>query len=147
MRSEILIQRWFNEVWNEGLDATVDELFAPDCVAHGLEEGFTVIGPEGFKEFLRKMRDAFPDVRIRVEETICEGDRVATRVLLEGTHLGDTLGIPRTGRRVSIQGMVMIRIAEGQIVEAWNDWDQLGMWRQLGVAAWLDNSGSSTCSK
>ena len=129
-----LVHRWFDEVWNQGREETVDELSAPGVIGHGLGEGGAdVRSPAAFKVFLRNMRSAFPDVQIRVEDTIIQGDKIAGRVVLEGTHRGDGLGLAPTNRRVSITGIVIFRIANGQITEAWNNWDQLGLLQQLGA--------------
>ncbi len=128
-----IIHRWFDEVWNRGLESTVDELFATGAIAHGLGEGQDVRGPAGFKVFLRNMRSALPDVHIQVEDTIVCGDKAAARVLLEGTNLGEGLGMAPTGRRISVTGIVIVRVTGGQIAEGWNNWDQLGLLRQLGA--------------
>ncbi len=129
-----LVHRWFDEVWNQGREETVDELFAPDGIGHGLGEGNAdVRSPVGFKIFLRSMRSALPDVHIRIEDTVVDASKAAVRIVLEGTHLGEGLGLPPTGQRVSISGIVIVRIAGGQIAEGWNSWDQLGLLRQLGA--------------
>lgn len=129
-----IVHRWFEEVWNQGREETVDELFAPDGVAHGLGEGTAdVRGPAGFKVFLRNMRSAFPDVHLRIEDTIVDGGKAVVRFAFEGTHLGEGLGVPASGRRVSVAGIVIVRVAGDQIAEGWNSWDQLGLLRQLGA--------------
>ncbi len=129
-----IVRRWFEEVWNQGREETVDELFAPDGIGHGLGEGTAdVRGPADFKIFLRNMRSAFPDAHIRIEDTIVERDRAVVRVVLEGTHLGEGLGLPPTRRRVSVTGIVILKVTGGQIAEGWNSWDQLGLLRQLGA--------------
>ena len=128
-----LVHRWFDEVWNQGREETVDELFGAGAIGHGLGEGADVCGPAGFKVFLRNMRSALPDVQIHIEDTIVDGAKAVVRVVLEGTHLGEGLGLPPTGRRVSLTGIVIVRVAGGQIAEAWNSWDQLGLLRQLGA--------------
>jgi steroid delta-isomerase-like uncharacterized protein len=134
MDLDSIIHRWFEEVWNQGREETVDELFAADTIAHGLgEENAASSGPEGFKAFLRNMRSAFPDVRIVVEDTVVQGDKVAARVLLQATHGGEGLGLKPTNRRVSVSGIIMARIVNGKVVESWNSWDQLGLLRQLGA--------------
>ena len=79
------------------------------------------------------LRGAFPDLRISIEDTITDGDKALVRAVLEGTHKGSELGVPPTGRRMRVQGMVLVRIANGQIVEGWNSWDQLGLLRQTGA--------------
>jgi steroid delta-isomerase-like uncharacterized protein len=127
-------RRWFEEVWNQGRETTIDELFAANGVAHGLGDSEAdVHGPAEFKPFLANMRAGIPDARVRVEDILAEDDRVAIRVTLEGTHTGDGLGVPPTGRRVSIQGIIIARMANGQMVEAWNSYDQLGLLRQIGA--------------
>lgn len=90
-----LLHRWFNEVWNEGREETVDELFARTAIGHGLGESETDIrGPEEFKIFLRNMRNAMPDVRIRIEDILAHGEKAAVRIELTGTHRGEGLGVP-----------------------------------------------------
>ena len=129
-----LLARWFEEVWNEGREETVDELMAPNAVAVGLGEmDQEVHGPSEFKIFLRNMRQALPDVRIDMEDTTAEQDKISARVVLKGTHRGKGLGVPPTGNAVQIRGIVMVRIAGGKIVEGWNSWDQLGLLRQIGA--------------
>jgi steroid delta-isomerase-like uncharacterized protein len=131
-----LVHRWFEEVWNQGREETVDELLAPDGIIHGLGEGsIDVRGPAGFKVFLRNMRSAFPDVHIDIEDTIVQGGKAVVRVVLEGKHLGDGLGLPPTGQGVSIAGIVIVRVSGDQIAEGWNSWDQLGLLRMLGAIA------------
>jgi steroid delta-isomerase-like uncharacterized protein len=134
MDAKAVIYRWFEEVWNQGREATIDELFAPDAIAHGLgEAGNEVRGPAGFKLFYRNMRTTFPDLRVRIDDAIAEGPTVVVRVTLEGTHLGDGFGVKATGKRVRVEGIVIARIDQGRIVEGWNSWDQLGLLQQLGA--------------
>jgi len=129
-----LIHRWFEEVWNQGRESTIDELFAERGIAHGIGETEAPLhGPSEFKPFVRNLRGSFPDVRISVEDTVAEGDKVTVRVRLEGTHKGPGLGVPPTGQRVRIAGIIIVRISKGQIVEGWNSWDQLGLLRQIGA--------------
>ncbi len=129
-----LVHRWFDEVWNQGREATIDELFAPHGVATGLgESDKPVRGPAEFKTFFFNFRTSFPDMHITIDDTVEEGDKVAVRAKIEGTHLGNGIGVPPSGRRMSITGIFIIRFANGKIVEGFNSWDQLGMLRQIGV--------------
>ena len=129
-----LVYRWFEEVWNQGLEKTIDELFSPVGIAHGLSDtDMDVQGPAQFKPFVRNLRGSLPDIRITVEDTVAQDDKVMARVVVEGTHTGDGLGVPPSGRRVRIAGIVLVRISGGQIVEGWNSWDQLGLLRQVGA--------------
>ena len=129
--NKALIERWFEEVWNQGRGDAIDEMFAANGVAHGL--GPDVRGPDGFKAFHAAFRGAFPDVRVSVDELIAEGDKVAYRLTASGTHRGDGLGFAATGRPVRFMVMGSARIVDGRIVEGWNVLDQLGMMTQLGV--------------
>ena len=127
-----VVLRWFDEVWNKGDIAVIDELFSADGIAHGLgEPGREVRGAEAFKPFVQRLRAAFPDLKITVDDTIEQGDKVAARFSAIMTHEGGDLGIPATGRTVQVQGISFSRIHNGQIVEGWNNWDIHGMMQQL----------------
>src|SRR5215204_4698314 len=84
--NKALIRRWFEEVWNNGREDAIDEMFAAEGIAHGLvEEGDkTMRGPAGFKPFFQKFRSAFPDIEVVVEDTIAEGDKVVARCVVRG---------------------------------------------------------------
>jgi steroid delta-isomerase-like uncharacterized protein len=133
--NDALIRRWFEEVWNKGRAEAIEEMFAPDGVAHGLadESGQELRGPTGFKPFFHRFRDAFPDVEVVVEQTVSEGDLVAARCTVRGRHHGDTLGFAATERPVEFTGMTIGRIRDGKIVEAWNNFDFMTMFQQLGA--------------
>jgi len=129
--NKALVRRWFDEVWNQGSADAIDDLFAADGVAHGLGEDLH--GPGGFKPFQAAFRNAFPDLRIEVGRMVAEGDMVAYDWTATGTHHGHLMGMAPTGRGASIGGMSIVRIRNGQIAEAWNVFDQLGMFQQLGA--------------
>ncbi|HJX82824.1 MAG TPA: ester cyclase [Candidatus Angelobacter sp.] len=132
--NKAIIHRWFEEVWNQGREETIDELLTPDATIFGLGESDTVVhGPAEFKPFSRNLRSAFPDLHIRIEDTIAEGSRVVVRVVLEGTHNGNGIGIPPTGRRVQVGGLVVVEVADGKLIAGWNIWDQQGLLRQIGA--------------
>jgi steroid delta-isomerase-like uncharacterized protein len=130
-----LAHEWYARVWNEGSEEAVDALFAADGIAHGIfdNEGNELRGPAGFKPFLRTFKGAFPDLKVAIEDTICEGDKVVVRYVARGTHDGDALGIAATGRPIEITGMAIVRVANGQIAEAWNNFDMQGLNTQLGL--------------
>ena len=133
-QNKAVVRRWFEEVWNQGREATIDELFPAEGVAHGLGDSEAdARGPAEFKPFVANIRGSIPDAHIHVDDILAEGDSVAVRITLEGTHSGGGLGVPPTERKVSIQGIIIMRIVHGQIVEAWNSYDQLGLLRQIGV--------------
>jgi steroid delta-isomerase-like uncharacterized protein len=129
------IRRWFEEVWNKGREEAIDEMFAEDGIAHGLadETGATLRGPSGFKPFFQSFRGAFPDIKVIVEDTIVEGDKVAARCRLHATHAGAGLGFAATQKPMDITGIAIVRVRDGKIVEAWNNFDFMGMYQQLGT--------------
>ena len=126
-----LVKRWFDEVWTQGKAASIEELMSPGCVVHGLAAG--TLDKAGFKQFHAAYRNAFPDVRITVDQAVSEGDMVAVRWSGTGTHKGDGLGFPATNKRVEFTGMTFVRVQDGKLVEGWNNFDQLAMFTQLGI--------------
>jgi steroid delta-isomerase-like uncharacterized protein len=130
-----LIRRWFEEVWNKGREEAIDELFGEEGVAHGLadEAGEPLRGPSGFKPFFRRFREAFPGIEVVVEDTVSEGDKVAARCTVRGRHGGDTLGFTATERPVEFTGIAIVRVSGGKIAEAWNNFDFMSMFQQLGA--------------
>jgi len=110
-----------------------DELYAPNYVAYGgPADPEDIRGPEGVKEQASMYRNAFPDVRLIIEDQVAEGDKVATRYTASGTHRGELMGIAPTGNRVEIKGISITRIEDGKIVEDWEIFDAMGMMQQLG---------------
>jgi steroid delta-isomerase-like uncharacterized protein len=132
--NKALVRRWFEEVWNQGRSEVIDELMAPEAIAHGLvdEKGAELRGPAGFKPFHQRLRGAFPDMVITVEDLIAEDDKVAARCRVRGTHLGDHLGMPATRRPIEMSGIAILRIKNSRLVEAWNNFDFLALQQQIG---------------
>ena len=128
---EAVARTWFEEVWNQGSEQAIDRLMAPDAVFHGLP--VPVVGPAQFKPFHRSYRNAFPDIHIEIDDLVCHGDRVALKCTVTGTHRGDGLGIAATNRPVTITGMGLARIENGRIVEAFNTFDFLSLYQQVGL--------------
>jgi steroid delta-isomerase-like uncharacterized protein len=129
------IRRWFEEVWNKGREEAIDEMLAEEGVVHGLgdEPGHVIHGASGFKPFFHSFRGAFPDLKVVVEDTVSEGDKVAARCSASAKHTGHTLGFAATHRPVEFHGISIVRIRDGKIVEAWNNFDFMSMFRQLGA--------------
>jgi steroid delta-isomerase-like uncharacterized protein len=122
------------EIFGSGdLDA-LDELISADAVDHDTQNpNRDVHGPEGSKRTISMYRAAFPDLRMVVEDQIAEGDKVVTRWTAIGTHEGDLPGLPASGNKSTVTGIGIDRFEDGKIVEAWNNWDTLGMLQQLGA--------------
>ena len=133
--NKALVRRWFEEVWNRGRSDAIDEMLASDGIVHGLSESVEDVlrGPEDFRPFHATFRGAFPDIEVDVEEMIAEGDLVAARCVVRGRHTGDNLGVPASNTAVNFTGMVIVRLKDSKIVEAWNNFDFLQMNKQIGL--------------
>jgi steroid delta-isomerase-like uncharacterized protein len=133
--NKALIRRWFEEVWNQGRADSIPKLFAENGIAHGLSDDAQnpLRGPAGFLPFHAQFRSAFPNIEVIVEDQVAERDLVATRCTVRGKHTGDALGIAATHSAVDFSGMTITRIADGKIIEAWNNFDFMRMYRQLGT--------------
>lgn len=129
--NEALARRFPEEVAATGDVDLIDEICAEDVADHSpLGE---VRGREELKAQMRRIRAAFSDFTATVEDTVSEGDTVAMRVTLRGTHDGEFMGVEPTDNRFEVQNMLFTRIEDGRIVERWVAPDMLGMFRQLGI--------------
>jgi steroid delta-isomerase-like uncharacterized protein len=127
------IMRQFWAVWEQGNVDLLDELLAPEYVNHTLAAPDLPPGPEGVKEVVSMFHSAMPDLKIVVEDMVAEGDKVATRYALEGTHRDELFGAAPTGERLSIKSITLERVSGGKIREHWRVTDEMGMMRQLGI--------------
>ena len=105
---------------------------SPDFVDHTFPPGFPR-GVEGYRRLAAMFHGAFPDLRVEVEQLVAEGDRVADRVVVTGTQQGEFIGIPPTGKRITLTSTNINRLAGGKIAEHWGDPDNLGLLQQLGA--------------
>lgn len=129
-----LIRRWFEEVWNQGREETIDELCSKEAVGHGqTHDGTDIVGPDTFKRFWHSFRSAFSAIHVEIHQTIEQGDTVLARWSISMAHTGPFLGMPATGKTIGATGMSVQRFADGRIVEAWDNWDQLSLMVQLGA--------------
>ena len=129
--NKALIRRFFEEVVNRGELDAMDRFLAPEFISHEELPPGIPSGREGAKQLFSMLRSAFPDLRATTEDEIAEGDKVVARVTFSGTHQGDFMGVPATGRRVAYAVIDILRIAEGQVVEHWAVADMLGLMQQL----------------
>jgi steroid delta-isomerase-like uncharacterized protein len=128
-----LLRRWFEVVWNERREDLMEELAAPDVLVHGSSGPKDLLRGLGvFREMYRKLLGTFPDIRFTVEEAIGEGDVAAVRWTARMTHTGDDLGFPATQKTLEITGMTFARFKDGKTVEAWDNWDMLGLMNAIG---------------
>jgi steroid delta-isomerase-like uncharacterized protein len=135
-QNKAVVRKWFEDVISRGKVEYVDTI-CQQCVP-----SFVVIkgvadpppqGLEGVKDLIRAFRDAFPDLKISVEDQIAEDDKVVSQLTVRGTHLGNFMGAPATGRQVEVSGISIWRVADGKLIDETVNWDTLRMLQQLGV--------------
>jgi steroid delta-isomerase-like uncharacterized protein len=128
---ETVMRRWFEEVWNQRRESAMDDLMAPDALAHGLGQE-PLRGTAAFKPFFRAFCQAFPDLHIDVLRSLTDGELVVCHFQATGRHTGDGIGGAPTNQPVSFQGMAILQVQRGQIVQGWNCIDFLTMYQQVG---------------
>jgi predicted ester cyclase len=130
--TKAIVRRVLEEAINQGKLDVVDELVEP---LHGkqVHRGQRQASLERVKQAIRMFRSAFPDLSITIDDQIVKGNKVVTRWTAHGTHLGDLMGIPSTGRDVTVTGIAIGKIAANKLVGYWGNFDALGLIQQLGV--------------
>jgi steroid delta-isomerase-like uncharacterized protein len=130
--NKAIARQFLDELWNQGDFETLDDLLASDYDGHSSTE---INGPQGAKQFIPRVHSAFPDLHFEVQDQVAEGDKVATRWVMYGTHKGEFQGIPASGARLEMTGITIFRIANGKLIEGWTSEDTLGMMQQLGAVS------------
>jgi steroid delta-isomerase-like uncharacterized protein len=125
-------RRTYEEIFNQGRLDVADEVIAPDCIDREEHPG-NVPGPESVRTVAAMLRTAFPDLHFTIEELIAEGDLVAGRLTMRGTHDGPLMGMPPTGRQVRQAHMHFVRFRDGKAIEHWGVRDDVGLMKQLGL--------------
>ena len=128
--NKAIIRHYLEEAWNKKNLAVVDEFIAPDLIQHIRN---VPPGREGIKQFFHLIYSAFPDAHFSVEDMVAEGDKVTWRFTVRATHAGSFRGLPPTGKPITLTGIAITRMRDGQMAENWNQTDDLGMLQQLGV--------------
>jgi len=126
-----LVERFFEEVWNKGNLELVDELFSPDFEEHNAPPG-VARGHKGYKASVNQFRSAFPDIQFSLDQVLAEDTRVALRLTGRGTHKGNFMGIPPSGKQVTFGGMTFIHTKDGKFTDRWGISDMPGLLMQLG---------------
>jgi steroid delta-isomerase-like uncharacterized protein len=131
--NKAIFRRYVEEVGNEGNLDLVEEIF-DRYLSHQPDGHAEERGPQDVKRFIGEFHQAFPDFHTTIEDQIAEGDKVVTRWTMRGTHQGEFRGIAPTGGQIKVTGIGIFRFSEeGKVVESWDNFDQLGMMRQLGA--------------
>ncbi|MFO1371491.1 MAG: ester cyclase [Candidatus Competibacteraceae bacterium] len=131
-QNKAIVRRAIEEGWNPANLVVIDELYAADFIFHQ-ESGEAMRGLGSFKTWIATIHSALPDIRYRIEAMYAEGDKVATRYTVRGTHQGDFRGLPATGKTLDLTGHLIHRVVDGKKTEGWGIWDTLGLLTQLGV--------------
>ena len=137
--NKAVVQRFRDALDAGDLDGAM-AVFAPNAVVH-MSSAPEPLSMEGFKQLGELLLSAFAGGRSTVEDMIAEGDKVVSRLTFRGTHTGDMMGIPPTGKSVMISEIIIDRLANGKIVESWRLFDQMAMMQQLGLIPAPDQAG------
>ena len=137
--NKAVVQR-FREALDAGdLDGAF-AVFAPNAIVH-MGSAPEPLSMEGFKQMGQLLLSAFTGSTSTVEDMIAEGDKVVSQITFRGSHTGDLMGIPPTGKSVAMSEIIIDRVADGQIVESWRLLDQMAMMQQLGLIPAPDQAG------
>lgn len=130
--NKAILKRIFDEIWSKGNLDLIPELISPEYV-NRTPQG-DIKGVEGYKERIKTARAAFPDLHMNIDFIIGEGDYLASQVTMTGTHQGEYMGIPATGKKVTYQHALFTHIKDGKSAEAVPFGNALSMYQQLGVS-------------
>jgi steroid delta-isomerase-like uncharacterized protein len=126
--------RQFFDVFSTGDVDQLDDIMADDAIDHDAYNPFASEGRDGAKKVIAMYREAFPDLVMKVDDQIAEGDMVATRWHAEGTHQGELMGHAGTGNRATTHGIAFDRFEGGKVVEGWVQWDVMHLMQVIGAA-------------
>lgn len=128
-----LVNRYVEEVWNEGNLDALDDLLAEEYVNDSFPPG-TPPGQSGLEQTISMVRGGFPDLTLTPDDTVAEDDKVVQRWTGRGTHTGELMGVPPSGKEVSYQGISIYHVKDGKIAQDWTNVDLMGIMQQIGAA-------------
>ena len=131
--NKVLVRRFIDEVFIKGNPDAVDKLVTTDFTPHSW--GKMPSGIEPLKQAIRRVHAGLTDASFKIEDMIAEEDRIAVRVTAHGTHTGEFMGMPATGKAYTISETHIFHVRDGKIAEHWRDADMLGMMQQLGASS------------
>jgi steroid delta-isomerase-like uncharacterized protein len=130
--NKAIVRRLYEEVWNKRRLEVVDELISPSHALNDPIVSGSQTGPELYKRRVGELTNSFPDLRFTIEDMIAEKGKVVASWTFSGTHKGEFMDIPASGRKVSVEGITIHHITNGKILDSYARWDALGLMRQLG---------------
>ena len=141
MTNTDVVTQWFEQVWNQKKASAIPELLSDTCIAHGLtdENGNELTGVAPFTQFYNKFVASFPDASVKILHTATEGDKVATLTEFTMPHTGKSFeinaskSITPSGKPLKMVGVAFTIVRDGKIQEAWNCYDFLGFFTQMGA--------------
>ncbi len=122
-------RRWFDEVWNNGRREAIAEMLLPEAVLH--EAGVDSAGAEGFYPHYDRLRTAFSEIHFEVDDSLASEDTICVRWVFTGKHTGEGLGVSPSGVAINVTGITIMRVANGMLMEGWQNWDMLGLMQQI----------------
>jgi steroid delta-isomerase-like uncharacterized protein len=133
MENKTIVHRLYEEVWNERKLEVVDQLISPSHALQDTVLSGSQVGPELYKRRVVEFTTGFPDICFTIEDTIAEKEKIVVSWIFSGTHQGEFMEIPATGRKISVEGITIHHIRNGKILDSCARWDTLGLMRQLGA--------------
>ncbi len=130
--NKAIVRRLYEEVWNKRRLEVVDELISPSHALNDPIVSGSQTGPELYKRRVGELTNSFPDLRFTIEDMIAEKRKVVASWTFSGTHKGEFMDIPASGRKVSVEGITIHHITNGTILDSYARWDALGLMRKLG---------------
>ena len=142
--NKAIVRRLYDEVWNKRKLDVVAQLVSP---SHALLDPFvsgSQVGPELYRRRVLDLTTSFPDLRFTLDDVIAEKDKVVVSWMISGTHKGEFMNLPPTGKKVSVEGITIHYIRDGKILDSNARWDAMGLLRQLGALPTLERSKQAT---
>lgn len=131
--NKAIVRRLYEEVWNKRKFEFMNVLVSPSHALHGPSFSGSSIGPEAYTQVMILYTVGYPDLRFSIEEMIAEGEKVVCYWTITGTHKGEFMGIPATGKKISVDGITIHHVTKGKIMDSYVSMDMLGMMQQLGA--------------
>jgi len=132
-QNKLIARRLIDEAFNKHNLKLLDDIYTADAQSHDPQQPIVGRGPDGVRRSMQVYLTAFPDSKLTIEREIAEGDFVVQHVRATGTHTAELAGIPATGKKTNVSGVMTTKFKDGKVVESWSLFDQLGLMQQIGV--------------